>query len=193
MRAPCIAANAAAHNTWRRPSSQATALADLQTADLTKARQALLELQTVATRLREELDGVVPTLRTTPSVRQTESHPEVVVHTVVERIQKEYARPLTLKQCAHDLHLSPAYLCTLFAHLAGLPFKTFLTEVRMEKARELLSDHARNISDVACAVGYASENRFRIAFKKVTGLSPRRWRETLKLVRAEPPALAPEI
>ena len=57
----------------------------------------------------------------------------------------------------------------------------------MEKAQELLGNPARGISDVACAVGYASENRFRIAFKKATGLAPRIWRETLRM---QPLALA---
>lgn len=62
-----------------------------------------------------------------------------------------------------------------------MPFKTYLTEVRVEKARELLRDPTRNVSEVAYAVGYASENRFRIAFKRVTGLSPTSWRDTLRM------------
>ena len=51
----------------------------------------------------------------------------------------------------------------------------------MEKARELLGDPAKTISQIASAVGYASANRFRLAFKSVTGISPRLWRETLQM------------
>jgi len=50
----------------------------------------------------------------------------------------------------------------------------------MANAKTLLGDPANNISDVAYAVGYASENRFRIAFKNATGLSPKLWRATMQ-------------
>ena len=42
-------------------------------------------------------------------------------------------------------------------------------------------------SEVAIAVGYGSENRFRIAFKKATGLSPKLWRETMQTNLPPPP------
>ena len=123
-----------------------------------------------------------------PPVPQSESRPERMVHAVLDRIQQDYAQPLTLRKCASDLRVNAAYLSHLFSHAVGLPFKTCLTEVRVEKARELLGDPAKNISQVASAVGYASENRFRIAFKNVTGISPRMWRQTLQM---NPPLPAP--
>ena len=104
-----------------------------------------------------------------------------MVRAVLDRIQRDYAQPLTLRKCADDLQLNAAYLSHLFSSAIGLPFKTCLTEVRVEKARELLGDPARNISQIAKAVGYASANRFRLAFKSVTGISPRTWRETLQM------------
>ena len=51
----------------------------------------------------------------------------------------------------------------------------------MEKAKALLSDPARAVTDVASAVGYSSENRFHIAFKKAARLAPKPWRETMRL------------
>lgn len=77
--------------------------------------------------------------------------------------------------------MSAAFLSGLFSRTIGLTFKTCLTAVRMEKARELLSDPRWNISQVARAVGYASATRFGIVFKSITGVSPRRWRETLRM------------
>ena len=104
-----------------------------------------------------------------------------MVRAVLDRIQRDYAQQLTLRKCADDLQLNAAYLSHLFSSAIGLPFKTCLTEVRVEKARELLGDPARNISQISKAVGYASTNRFRLAFKSVTGISPRTWRETLRM------------
>ncbi len=166
---------------------ETSALADLRKADLTQAQQALQELQTVATRLRGELNGLVPAINKTPPTVQPECRTERVVHAALECIHEHYSQPLTLAQCAEKIGLNATYLSALFSRQVGVPFKTYLTEVRIEKARELLSDPARNVSEVAFAVGYSSENRFRAAFKGITSLSPRAWRETLRM----PPAPTP--
>lgn len=160
---------------------ETSALADLRQSDLTRAQRALLELQTVATRLRGELNGLVPAFNQTGPVLEAENHTDRVVHAALEYIHQHYAQPFTLQQYAGRLRLNAAYLSAQFSHAVGIPFKTYLTEVRIERARELLGDASRSIAEVAYAVGYASENRFRIAFRHVTGLSPRVWRETLRL------------
>jgi AraC-like DNA-binding protein len=160
---------------------QTSSLADLQREDLGKVQQALRVFENVQTRLRNELHGVLPAFRTTSPVPQPQSRPERIARAVLVRIQRDYAQPLTLRKCAGDLRVNAAYLSHLFSDAVGLPFKTCLTEVRVEKAQELLGDPAKNISQVAGAVGYASANRFRLAFKNATGLSPSMWRETLQI------------
>jgi YesN/AraC family two-component response regulator len=161
--------------------SQTSGLAELQQEDLGKVEQALRVFENVQKRLRKKLHGLMPAVQETPPVAQPQSRPERMVHAVLDRLQKDYAQPLTLRKCAGDLRVNAAYLSHLFSHAVGLPFKTCLIEVRVEKARELLGDPARNISQVANAVGYASARRFRAAFKSVTALSPRMWRETLQM------------
>jgi len=169
---------------------ETSALAELRMSDLAQAQQALQALQTVSARLRGELNGLVPAIGKTGPAFRPERHGERVVQAALARIQERYSQPLTLAQCAEELGLNATYLSALFSRQVGVPVKTYLTEVRIEKARELLSDPARSISDVALAVGYASENRFRGAFKSVTSLSPRAWRQTLHLAPAPSPAPA---
>jgi AraC-like DNA-binding protein len=160
---------------------ETSALAELRKSDLSRAQQALLELQTVATRLRTELNGLVPALNKNTPVLEAENHSERLVHGMLDYIHRHYSEPFTLQQYAGRLRMNAAYLSAQFSRAVGMPFKTYLTEMRVEKARELLSDPARSVAEVAYAVGYASENRFRLAFKRATGLSPRRWRETLRM------------
>ncbi len=167
---------------------ETSALADLRKSDLTQAQQALAELQTVATRLRVELNGLVPAFSKKGPVLQSEKHWEQTVRAALAHIHAGYSHPLTLKQCAEQLGLNAAYLSALFSRSVGVPFKTYLTDLRIEKARELLSDPARSVSDVAFSVGYSSENRFRLAFKHVTGLAPLLWRETLRMPSQQPAA-----
>lgn len=160
---------------------ETSALAELRESDLTQAQQALFELQTVATRLRRELNGLVPAFNKTAPLFERETHADQVVRAMLKYIHQHYCHPFTLLQCARELRLNAAYLSAQFSRAIGLPFKTYLTEIRVEKARELLSDPTAPIADIARAVGYASENRFRLAFRQVTGLPPRQWRETLRM------------
>ena len=164
--------------------AESLTLADLRKADLSKAQQALQELQTVATHLREDLNGLIPAVNRTVPVIQEKTHSEQIVHDVLDFICRNYAQPITLKQCARSLNLNASYVSALFSRHIGLPFKIYLTDLRMERARELLGDPGNNISDIAGSVGYASANRFRIAFKQATGLAPTAWRETLRMPQA---------
>lgn len=157
-------------------------LAELRREDLAKAQMALGVFKNVQERLRKELNGFMPTLRKTAPVPGAQCRSEQIVHAVVARIHRHYAEPLTLRKCAADLGVNAAYLSHLFSQGVGLPFKMYLTEVRMEKARELLGNPARNVSQVASAVGYASEERFRASFKKLTSLAPSMWRQTMQLL-----------
>ena len=109
---------------------------------------------------------------------------------MIERIELDYGKPITLQHYARELGMNAAYVSALFSRAMGVPFKTYLTRLRLRKAKELLGDPAKTVSEVAYAVGYASENRFRLAFKKAIGLCPRLWRETMQ---TNPLPLSPSI
>lgn len=164
---------------------QTASLVDLDMADLTTAQQAIVALEKEQARLQKALRRRLPEPLQVARRAGAETHPEQIVRRLLDSIAQDYARPLTLRSCAAHLGMNAAYLSALFSRAVGCSFKTYLTDTRMEKAKVLLGDSARNISQVAQAVGYASENRFRIAFKKASGLSPTAWRETLRM---SPPA-----
>lgn len=159
---------------------QTASLSDLRKADLSSAGRAVVALEREQTRLHEALQRHLPAAPPVPRSSGPESHAEKVVHALLERIELDYAKPVTLKRLARDLGMNGAYLSALFSQAVGIPFKHYLTELRLQKARELLGDSTKTASEVAFAVGYSSEDRFRFAFKKATGLSPRAWRETMQ-------------
>jgi AraC-like DNA-binding protein len=162
---------------------QTASLADLRKADLSSAGRAVLALEKEQARLHETLKRHLPPTPQVPRRSGPESHAEQIVHRLLERLELDYGKTITLQQYARELGMNAAYLSALFSHAVGVPFKTHLTELRLEKAKALLGDPAKTASEVASAVGYASENRFRSAFKKATGLPPRIWRETLRMAQ----------
>lgn len=159
---------------------QTASLADLRKADLTSAGHAVIALEKEQARLHEALQRHLPAPPLATRRPGLETHTDQAVQCLLDCISRDYAKPITLRQCAGKLGMNAAYLSALFSRAVGRPFKTHLTELRMEKARALLNDPGKTASEVAAAVGYASENRFRIAFKKATGLSPKLWRETMQ-------------
>jgi AraC-like DNA-binding protein len=159
---------------------QTASLSDLRKADLTNAARCVVALEREQARLRGALQRHLPAAPAVGRSSGPESHAEQVVHGLLERLQLDYAKPITLRGLARELGMNTAYLSALFSRRVGIPFKSHLTEIRLHKARELLADIGKTASEVALATGYSSEERFRRAFKKATGLSPKAWRETMQ-------------
>lgn len=162
--------------------AQTASLADLRGDELKNAGLTVMALEMEEARLRAALKHQPPSGSQAVHRINPESHAEQIVHRVLNLIQADYGKQITLQGYARDLGLNAAYLSDLFSRVLGVPFKTCLTAVRMAKAKAMLGNCSKNVSEVAFAVGYASENRFRIAFKNVTGLSPKAWRETMQIM-----------
>lgn len=84
---------------------------------------------------------------------------------------------ITLEQLAEVTSLSPAYLSKLFHKETGLTVSGYITEKRIEAAKNMLkySDHScLEISDYLC---FSSESHFIQVFKKRTGYTPKAYRE----------------
>ncbi|MDD3338153.1 MAG: response regulator [Lachnospiraceae bacterium] len=86
---------------------------------------------------------------------------------------------LSVKDISEHVYLSTSYVCTLFKNETGQTLNQYLTEFRMERAKQLLSDPRYKISDISSKVGYADGNYFGKSFKKAVGLSPSEFREKM--------------
>ena len=64
----------------------------------------------------------------------------------------------------------------LFSHATGITFHHFVEGVRLARAKGLLRNPRCCVCEAACAVGYASADAFRHAFKAREGLAPTAWR-----------------
>ena len=82
----------------------------------------------------------------------------------------------TLESVAAQVGLSRAAFARLFTQLTGQPMFTYLTNLRMQKAQELLRESLLPVYDIAEMVGYQSERSFTLTFKKLLGTTPTRFR-----------------
>ncbi len=90
-----------------------------------------------------------------------------------EYIEHHYADPeLSLNEVAARVNLSASHFSAVFSQETCQTFKEHLTEVRLNKAKELLRMTTLRSADIAYQVGYNDPHYFSSVFKKNTGLSP---------------------
>ena len=102
-------------------------------------------------------------------------------------LQNNYMYDVSLDSLGDILHISPSYLSSTFKKCFGVGFLDYLTELRVQAAKDLLADPLRSTAEVASLVGYESASYFTRAFKKKTGQTPTEYRQQIAWNRkAEP-------
>jgi len=78
--------------------------------------------------------------------------------------------------------MSVGYLCAFFKEKTGKTANQYITEIRMDKAKELLISSDAKIDFIAKSVGYSDGNYFAKIFKKYTGSNPSEFREKARVL-----------
>lgn len=94
------------------------------------------------------------------------------VESAVQIILNSYDQDISIAFVAKKIGVSPNYLSALFHKETGISFVKYLTNVRMNKAKELLADSMQSVSSVALKTGYKNANYFAKVFKEYFDISP---------------------
>ena len=97
-----------------------------------------------------------------------------------EFVQAHVEDAITLNQVVQHVHVSRFYFCKLFKKATGLTLTEYVARVRIEKAKALLEDPSKRISEVVFASGFGSIPRFNSVFKRHVGMPPTEYRATLR-------------
>ena len=100
-------------------------------------------------------------------------------------VRSNYRDNISLDSVAERVGVTPSYLSRLFKKEMQINFQDFLTDVRIEKAIELLYDESLSVRALASAVGYNNYTYFCKIFKRETGKTVGEYRESLGMKNQE--------
>src|SRR5699024_313603 len=110
---------------------------------------------------------------------QVASPADIYIKQVLEYIQHNYDRDLTVAELAANVYLHPNYLHRIFKESMHCTITEYLTELRIEKAKMLLAKTTIPITEISDFVGINSRQYFSYLFKKRTGETPRDYRKRI--------------
>ena len=96
-------------------------------------------------------------------------------------LQEHLQEEISLNLLADTFYLSAAYISQLFKSEIGVNFLSYLTNIRMERAKKLLVSTDLPIAEVAEKSGYADYRVFAKAFKKAEGATPSQYRRDFEV------------
>ncbi|NLK28203.1 MAG: response regulator [Clostridiales bacterium] len=92
-------------------------------------------------------------------------------------IKENYMKPISLEEVSDYVGFNASYFSTVFKKETGINFLEYLSEVRMNQAKELLKSTKLNVSEICEKVGYNDVKHFTKYFKKIVGIKPNEYRK----------------
>ena len=101
-----------------------------------------------------------------------------VIFRAIDYVKKNYKKKVTLEETASHVYLSPAYFSRVFKEEIGDNFNTYVNTVRVDAAKKLLLNDTISLVDLSSMVGFETQSYFSKVFKRVTGVTPGKFRES---------------
>lgn len=134
----------------------------LQISSFSKTKTYIANLLHIAIGLREELAS---------------NHYNGMIKKAKEYISEHYANEdISLNEVASSVFISPSHFSALFSQKTGQTFVKYLTDMRMNKAKELLKCSDMKTSEIGYSVGYKDPHYFSYIFKKTQNCTPKQYR-----------------
>ena len=115
-------------------------------------------------------------------VKVYERRSKLIIENAKKYIENNYKLQLSYKDVAKAVFISPSYFLNLFKQETGFTFVDYLTNIRIDKAKELLLSTGLNINQIAYEIGFNNSNYFSSLFKKIVGFPAKEYRKKKQLL-----------
>ena len=91
-------------------------------------------------------------------------------------VRNNYNKKISLEDISEYVYLSKSYLSKIFKDEMNCTLTNYINNVRVEKSKSLLLDSSLSLADIAYMVGFEDQSYYTKVFKKVTGVSPGKYK-----------------
>ena len=120
------------------------------------------------------LQEVVESFMDAMFTRQDQGNPHI--RKALHYIADNYTQRLTLQHVAGEVGISPNHFSALFHKTVGISFREYISQIRVEESKRLLLYTDYSLADIAAAMGFPDQSNFSKVFKRITGISPGKYR-----------------
>lgn len=103
-----------------------------------------------------------------------------ILNVTCKYIQENFHNPISIKQLASNVSLSPSYFIKMFKKVANVTPTEYLISIRISNAKQLLSESNLSVAQIAEMCGFNDASYFSYYFKKTFGITPREYKENIK-------------
>ncbi len=96
----------------------------------------------------------------------------------VDYIKRNYMERITLEEVAKHVYLNPSYFSKIFKSEMKCTFVSYINKIRISASKNLLLDASIPLTEVSNLVGFEDQSYFTKVFKKATGVTPGKFRES---------------
>lgn len=99
------------------------------------------------------------------------------INASIKFLKENYQNEFSLEDVARVANLSPYHFIRVFKSQTGKTPLEFFLDIKMQKAKELLNDNTKTITEISIILGFSSPSHFARAFNNAVGLSPTAYRK----------------
>jgi AraC family transcriptional regulator, melibiose operon regulatory protein len=147
---------------------------DLQDDSAENREIVLLEVEARLKRMAARQGGPAQASKPSPTHKQTQAEKMAAF------LAENYQNTISVESAARVVGLHPNYAMNVFRKAYGQTIVEYLTQYRIAQAQQMLVTTDQTVLDIAMQTGFGSASQFYTAFKRLCGLSPRAYRESLR-------------
>ena len=154
-------------------------LKDLNTSELSYIL--LPQLQNV--RSKQDLESFlikISNVLSSDIIMENEDNSNRVILDIMKYTDEHFAEPISSRSVAEHFFFNPSYFSRLFRSKVGIRFTSYLTNLRIAKAEEMMLNYNMRTADIAAAVGFSDSRYFYKLYKSIRKITPKQFREQNK-------------